>query len=71
MALYVEVSYTISRAIEAGVAIDSGNVIDLLADNFPTKTLPELRRALALSMHSGRWPDAERQRTMTQTQVGG
>lgn len=49
----------IAFATAAGVAIDAGNVIDLLADNLPNCPLNDLRTALARSNYAGRWPSAE------------
>ena len=54
-----ECGRVIARAIAAGVVIDAGNVIDLLADNFPFVTLSDLRIALRQTQFAGRWPDAE------------
>lgn len=50
----------IARALKAGIAIDDGNVIDLLADNLTSYSLAELRMALSLSSYAGAWPRAER-----------
>lgn len=60
MNLPYECGHVITRALAAGVALDDGNVIDLLADNLPSFRLPELRAALAASSYAGRWPSAER-----------
>ena len=54
--------HIIERAVAAGVTVDSGNVIDLLADNLPGLGIHTLRVALADSTYRGRWPSAERQR---------
>jgi len=56
------VELIIERAERAGVAIDSGNVIDLLADNMPDASLEDCRHALRVSSFRGRWPAAERAR---------
>jgi hypothetical protein len=59
MNLSYECGRIIARAVAAGVSLDAGNVIDLLADNLPSFTLAQLRAALADSQYAGRWPAAE------------
>lgn len=54
----------IERAERAGVSIDSGNVIDLLADHMPEASLEGCRHALRVSSFRNRWPAAEHKQSM-------
>lgn len=55
-----KVNQIIGKAIGARVALDAGNVVDLLADNLPGVSLDLLRSALVVSRYGGRWPTAEK-----------
>lgn len=48
----------IDRADAAGVVVDDGNVIDLLADNIAIVPIEDLRAALVCSGHGSRFPKA-------------
>jgi hypothetical protein len=53
-----ECKRVIERADAADVALDDGNVVDLLADNIPHVSLADLRCALVISGHGSRFPKA-------------
>lgn len=57
-----ECKRVIDRAERAGVTIDDGNVIDLLADNIVDVSLADLRAALVCSGHGPRFPRATSKR---------
>jgi hypothetical protein len=52
-----DVAAIIGRALRDGIALDDGNVIDLLADNIEAP-LDDLRAALARSAFASRFPKA-------------
>lgn len=58
MDVAVECRKVIERAERAGVTIDDGNVIDLLADNIVDVSLADLRVALVCSGIGDRFPRA-------------
>lgn len=53
-----DVRAVIDRADAAGITLDDGNVIDLLADNIEHVSLRDLRDALVISGHGARFPRA-------------
>jgi hypothetical protein len=53
-----ECEAVIDRAEAAGVTIDDGNVIDLLADNLEREPLRTLQDALVITRHGARFPRA-------------
>jgi hypothetical protein len=48
----------ITKADVAGVALDDGNIIDLLADNIETGSLDDLRASLLMAGYGARFPKA-------------
>lgn len=62
MDIAIEVKIIIDRADKAGIHLDDGNVIDLLADNLTEEPLSTLRDALVVSGHGARFPKATRSR---------
>lgn len=57
-----EARVIIDRARAAGVTVDDGNVVDLLADNMPSVPLDTFRYALAIAGAGNHFPRAERRR---------
>ena len=57
-----EIVSIIDRADKAGVALDDGNIVDLIADNVMGATLDDIRRALVFAGCSGRFPKATQPR---------
>jgi hypothetical protein len=48
----------IERADAAGISLDDGNIVDLLADNIELVSLNDLRDALVVCGHGARFPRA-------------
>lgn len=58
-----EVRRIIERADSADIALDDGNIIDLLADNLESEPLDTLRDALVVAGMGSRFPHAVRRHT--------
>ena len=57
-----QVQAVIEHANTAGVRIDDGNVVDLLADNIPDATLTEIRQWLVMAGYRNVFPLATKLR---------